>query len=73
MCKSMCGISLDIACEHILYLHLQVDSWKFVLVSVHLKAAGWGGVDNAQLSVCLVRKAYSDSKTLPYYDSTITI
>ena len=24
-----------------------------MLVSVHLKAAGWGGVDNAQLSVCL--------------------
>ena len=29
----------------------KVDSWKFVLVSVHLKAAGWGGVDNAQPSI----------------------
>jgi len=29
----------------------QIDGWRFVLVSVHLKAAGWGRVDTAQLSV----------------------
>ena len=34
--------------------HTQIDGWRFVLVSVHLKAAGWGGVDTAQLSVRLL-------------------